>query len=63
MIFAHAAPKHKKTQCFLILLAPGEQSGAKSVLRDSGSGGGPIGRTTFENIASRAGKTTGFEKN
>ena len=48
MFFAHAAPKHKKTQCFLILLAIGEQSGAKSVLRDSGSGGGPIGRKTFE---------------
>ena len=72
MFFAHAAPKHKKTQCFLILLAPGEQSASRRpcplinlsvhVLRASGSGGGPIGRKTFENIASRAGKTTGFEK-
>ena len=57
--FAHVAPKQKKTICFLILLAPGEQSASRRpcplinlsvhVLRASGSGGGPIGRKTFEN--------------
>ena len=72
MFFEHATPKLIKTQCFFILLVPGEPlpgyrpcpgiNLSVHVLRGSGSGGGPIGRTTFENIAPRAGKTTGFEK-
>ena len=35
----------RKLYVFLILLAPGEQSASRA----SGSGGGPIGRKTFEN--------------
>ena len=58
-VFCACNSKTQENKLFFILLAPGEQSPGRRpcplinlsvhVLRASGSGGGPIGRKTFEN--------------
>ena len=62
-VFCACSSKTQENSMFFNTFGTWRTVRCQKCLRDSGSGGGPIGRTTFENIASRAGKTTGFEKN